>query len=315
MLKSLVLLSFYTSFVVTNEANNKCVDIDSLNEPVGEYFAKNVVPKLEGLHKGDAGKIVVVGGSSEYTGAPYFAAISALKAGADLVYVLTTASAAPVIKSYSPDLIVHPTLSPSTFTAIEAVLRKADVIVIGPGLGRTSETVHLTANILNTCRTLRKPLVIDADGLYVISKDVTLVKNYPSPGIIMTPNHLEAKYLKKAVEAMGYKQNWQKYWGPHVSVLVKGATDSFYGNTTWEISDGGSQRRAGGQGDILSGSLGTFFGWAIKANVCASVPTFAAARLTRACNELAFAAHGRSMTASDMLLQIHAAFEKCFGGV
>lgn len=80
MLKSLiVLLSFYTSFVVTNEANNKCVDIDSLNEPVGEYFAKNVVPKLEGLHKGDAGKIVVVGGSSEYTGAPYFAAISALK--------------------------------------------------------------------------------------------------------------------------------------------------------------------------------------------------------------------------------------------
>ncbi|CAG9133714.1 unnamed protein product [Plutella xylostella] len=273
-IRSKFLLSFYTSFVVTNEANNKCVDIDSLNEPVGEYFAKNVVPKLEGLHKGDTGKIVVVGGSSEYTGAPYFAAISALKAGADLVYVLTTASAAPVIKSYSPDLIVHPTLSPSTFTAIEAVLRKADVIVIGPGLGRTPETVHLTANILNTCRTLRKPLVIDADGLYVISKDVTLVKNYPSPGIIMTPNHLEAKYLKKAVEAVAAR---------------------------------------GGQGDILSGSLGTFFGWALKANVCASVPTFAAARLTRACNEIAFAAHGRSMTASDMLLQIHAAFEKCFG--
>jgi ATP-dependent NAD(P)H-hydrate dehydratase len=73
---------------------------------------KKLVPNLnkDNLRKGQCGKIGVLGGSKEYTGAPYFAAISSLKVGADLAYVFTTAEASLPIKSYSPELIVLPLL-------------------------------------------------------------------------------------------------------------------------------------------------------------------------------------------------------------
>eukprot|EP00850_Spirogloea_muscicola_P027073 SM015298S01687 [mRNA] locus=s15298:34:297:- [translate_table: standard] len=63
-----------------------------------------------GAHKGQSGKVAVVGGCREYTGAPFFAAMAALKLGADLSHVFCAAAAAPVIKAYSPELIVHPVL-------------------------------------------------------------------------------------------------------------------------------------------------------------------------------------------------------------
>ncbi len=72
---------------------------------------KELIPKLSpDLHKGQSGRVGIVGGSREYTGAPYFSAISALRTGADITYVLTTQDAAPVIKSFSPDMIVLPIL-------------------------------------------------------------------------------------------------------------------------------------------------------------------------------------------------------------
>ncbi|KAF2988214.1 hypothetical protein EK904_007197 [Melospiza melodia maxima] len=74
-------------------------------------LVRNVIPPLTGKkHKGQDGRIGIVGGCREYTGAPYFAAITALKVGADLSHVFCTKDAATVIKSYSPELIVHPVL-------------------------------------------------------------------------------------------------------------------------------------------------------------------------------------------------------------
>lgn len=64
----------------------------------------------QSLHKGQAGRIGVIGGCEEYTGAPYYAAMASLRAGCDLAHVFCNQQAAPVIKSYSPDLIVHPYL-------------------------------------------------------------------------------------------------------------------------------------------------------------------------------------------------------------
>uniref|UniRef100_H3ALZ1 ATP-dependent NAD(P)H-hydrate dehydratase n=1 Tax=Latimeria chalumnae TaxID=7897 RepID=H3ALZ1_LATCH len=74
-------------------------------------LVRNIIPPLTSKkHKGQDGKIGIIGGCQEYTGAPYFAAISALKVGADLSHVFCTKDSATVIKSYSPELIVHPVL-------------------------------------------------------------------------------------------------------------------------------------------------------------------------------------------------------------
>ena len=72
---------------------------------------RQIVPSLTSdLYKGNCGRICVFGGCIMYTGAPYFAAISALRAGCDLVHVMCEREAGQVIKSYSPELIVHPIL-------------------------------------------------------------------------------------------------------------------------------------------------------------------------------------------------------------
>src|SRR6266487_6266293 len=102
-----------------------------------ELIASIVPPLTSNLHKGEMGRIGVIGGSREYTGAPYFAAISTLKIGADLSYVFTTKDAAPIIKSYSPELIVYPSLdSNDAYEEISSHLPQLHTVVIGPGLGR-----------------------------------------------------------------------------------------------------------------------------------------------------------------------------------
>lgn len=94
-------------------------------------LSRTVVPRLsDSKHKGQYGRIGVVGGSLEYTGAPYFAAISSLKVGADLAHVFCQKEAAVVIKSYSPELIVHPNLDDENAVEIIAPwLERLHVVV------------------------------------------------------------------------------------------------------------------------------------------------------------------------------------------
>lgn len=243
--------------------------------------------------------------------------------GADLVYVITTEQAAPVIKSYSPDLIVYPLLNKKYSSKINQLLQKIDVIVIGPGLGRDDEQIKLVLDIIQTCKVLMKAIVIDADGLYAISQNVSVLSNYPKPGAILTPNNREAMRLNMAINKNNDSQ-WYNYWGDNVSVLVKGHEDTCFTNVAkfrWALVGGGSARRAAGQGDILAGALGTFYNWAIKSNLCnneqstqlaQSVAMYAAAKFTRACNKKAFAENGRNMIASDMLSKIPSSFNEVF---
>ena len=79
----------------------------------------------------------MVGGSIEYTGAPYYAAMASLRAGCDLSFVVCPQDALIPIKSYSPELIVYSWMGSETFSAKEgAQLKIARAFVVGPGLGR-----------------------------------------------------------------------------------------------------------------------------------------------------------------------------------
>lgn len=66
-----------------------------------------------GKYKGVNGKIATIGGCLEYTGAPYYAAVSALRSGSDLSHIFCTYNAGIPIKSYTPEIIVHPILKAS----------------------------------------------------------------------------------------------------------------------------------------------------------------------------------------------------------
>ncbi|XP_073470600.1 ATP-dependent (S)-NAD(P)H-hydrate dehydratase isoform X2 [Aquarana catesbeiana] len=162
-------------------------------------LVRNVIPPLASKkHKGQDGKIGIVGGCQEYTGAPYFAAISALKVGADLSHVFCTKDAATVIKSYSPELIVHPVLDhPNALQEIENWLPRLHTLVIGPGLGRHDSILETAKGIIEKAKTKGIPLVIDADGLWLIAQQPSIIQGYQRA--VLTPNFMEFTRLYEAM--------------------------------------------------------------------------------------------------------------------
>ncbi|XP_005110931.1 ATP-dependent (S)-NAD(P)H-hydrate dehydratase [Aplysia californica] len=295
-------------------------------------MVKSIIPELHhGMHKGQAGRVAIVGGCKEYTGAPYFAAISALKVGADLSHVFCTGDAAPVIKSYSPELIVHPILdNNNVLSELSEWLPRFHVLVIGPGLGREEQLMKTTAAVILRAKERQLPLIIDADGLYLVTQDPSIIYGYDN--VILTPNVAEFGRLYKKIfsrdpdpqESVTNVKQLSREMG-NVTIVQKGAQDIISnGEHVLICTEPCSPRRCGGQGDLLSGSMGTFSVWASMAGEsqlqCSLVSTYgrgmcaayAACLLTRRCNSLAFKSHGRSMTTTDMISQIHSAFEGLF---
>lgn len=241
--------------------------------------------------------------------------ISALKLGADIVHVFCAQAAASPIKSYSPELIVHPLLdSPNAIMQIEPWLDRLHVCVIGPGLGRDRSVLQTVSELIKICRQQSKLLIIDADGLFLITQDTSLIKDYD--GVILTPNAIEFSRLfgnnREQISVTMEKL------GQGVTVLEKGLYDRIYDTFLNEKTDcpsGGSGRRCGGQGDLLSGALATFYHWASECRSEAKpaiVACYAASLLSKNCNKRAFEKLGRSMTCTDMIEQIHPVFNDIF---
>lgn len=294
-------------------------------------MVKSFIPPLTyASHKGDCGRIGIVGGSQEYTGAPYFAAISALKLGADLSHVFCAREASTVIKTYSPELIVHPLLDSKDCPAdISQWLPRLHSLVVGPGLGRNDLILDNTRNIIEQAKERLLPIVIDADGLFLITQDPDIIAGYNKA--ILTPNVVEFSRLYEKVigdtpmqaePVVNVKTLCEKMG--NVTIVQKGENDIISdGKQVLVCCNEGSPRRCGGQGDLLSGTMGTFAYWSHMiyerssdiSNESLRVygPTisaaYAACLLTRECNRRAFAKNRRSMTTSDMVDCIQDSFE------
>ena len=173
---------------------------------------KNVIikPLTESSKKGENGCIATIGGSLEYTGAPYYSAISGLKAGSDLSHVFCHTEAAIPIKSYSPELIVHPAFNDfSNEVLLKKTIRwfkSMNSILIGPGLGREADIEKIFVEFSEKISEFKNiPLVYDADGVWFWVK-INQEKNYDKEKInkinlntklIMTPNFTEFEKMCK----------------------------------------------------------------------------------------------------------------------
>jgi NAD(P)H-hydrate epimerase len=217
----------------------------------------------EWSHKGDFGKLLVVGGSNLYSGSPMLNALAAYRAGCDLVRVVSPENAANAIKAYSPDLIAFPlkgnNLSPMHVKQITEMQNDADAIVIGGGLGRTKEVFAAVRKIiLNT----KLPTVIDADAIHAIN--FKLNENF-----IVTPHSYEFSVLsgvkpmidieKRAIEAklLAIKLN--------CTILLKGHIDVISNGVSIALSKtGNSYMTKGGMGDTLAGICGALLARGVK---------------------------------------------------
>lgn len=291
-------------------------------------LVKSTIPPLTSKkHKGQDGRIGIIGGCQDYTGAPYFAAISALKVGADLSHVFCTKDAAPVIKSYSPELIVHPVLdSPNAVEEIEKWLPRLHSLVVGPGLGRDDNILKTAKEIIAKSKAKDIPVVIDADGLWLVTQEPSVIQGYHKS--ILTPNIMEFTRLYDALLHEPTNNSDLQFCVTQLSVAMGNLTVVLKGEHDL-ITDGtkvvscdveGSGRRCGGQGDLLSGSMGVLAHWAHSVSAAgifkgmnpSVVAAYGACSLTRQCNSQAFERNGRSTTTSDMIQEIGSAFRKLF---
>jgi ATP-dependent NAD(P)H-hydrate dehydratase len=179
---------------------------------------KNLIPynrtNQADLRKGDHGKVLVIGGSPQYSGAPYFAAISTMKAGGDLAYVLCDQSAEASIKSYSPELIVFGYLNAvNELDKIQQVssliLSRRLSVVIGCGLGRELSSMNVILQKIIapiTTSNAKYSIVFDADALFFLSSTSRslfqgIVTN-PLTVLTLTPNPVEYSRLLQAFQPL-----------------------------------------------------------------------------------------------------------------
>lgn len=203
-------------------------------------------------HKGDNGRVLILGGSETYTGAPMFAALAALRTGIDLAYLAAPHRVADVA-ARNPNLITLPLpgehFRPEHIRQIDHLLKNVDVTVLGPGIGQEPET-QAFCNSLPT----DKPMVIDADALKLID-----AKNIPQDSVL-TPHEAEfaaltGKSLSK--DEVKRKALVQKYAEKFKCViLLKGPKDLISdGKQVKENDTGNAGMTVGGTGDVLAGII------------------------------------------------------------
>eukprot|EP00536_Pseudo-nitzschia_multiseries_P000936 jgi/Psemu1/250067/estExt_Genewise1Plus.C_110199 len=280
-----------------------------------------IVPLSASSYKGSSGRVGVLGGSARYTGAPYYAAMASLKCGADLAFCFCAEEAAIPLKSYSPELMVAPVYKAAEFDKaarqlveqmveeVCGIMNKMHVLVIGPGLGRCPLVLEATARIIQRAQSqYRLPLVIDADGLFLLTlpnyRDTLLSDESP---VILTPNAMELKRL--SASGHGTESLPENCW-----IIEKGAVDSIRPASSISQTpimicrEQGGLKRSGGIGDVLAGTCGTLVAWntILSSRDKASpedlpLACWTACSFVKRATKRAFDKHRRSMTAPDIL--------------
>lgn len=226
-------------------------------------------------HKGNNGKVLIVGGSKDYYGAPAISAKAAIATGVDLTYIYTPKNVALAIKSFSEDFIVQESkgdyLSLEDLDDILELASKVDAVLLGPGSSQMEETGKLF-NVL--AMKIDKPLVLDADALKMV--DLSLVSK--KEDLIITPHLSEFKSFFKNVskedmdqfekfvklddkENLDFRKVNDKIDSIHRitkniegSVILKGKYDFIFNGNRLKINRTGNPgMTVGGTGDALAG--------------------------------------------------------------
>ena len=171
---------------------------------------------------------------------------------------------------------------------LQSILSRLHVLIVGPGLGREAYMQSYAKIAVSMAKEREMYIVLDADGLYMIGEDISIIIGYRRA--VLTPNIVEFKRLSEQVGIDPKIPNDQraalvsKSLGG-VTVLQKGAKDVISSDTTGDEADlresrmggagveiekvqetvevdiEGGLKRCGGQGDVLSGCVGTFMAW------------------------------------------------------
>ena len=213
-------------------------------------------------HKGERGRVVIVGGDVGLTGAARLAARAAFAAGAGLVHVAAPEAAVASLATAEPDIQarVQPLDGPLT-AEVESLIRAAGAVIIGPGLNRAPGRLALVLAAASAA----KAVILDADALTVLQGQLEAIRSLAAHRpVIMTPHLGEFRTLFPDLAADATVDPWrvarEAARASGTFVLLKGvptviATPLGQG---WTVAAGNPGLATGGSGDTLSGLVGTF---------------------------------------------------------
>lgn len=220
-----------------------------------------------GSHKGQNGRLLIVGGGSQYVGAPALAGLAALKSGIDLVTIALPTERAKIVNSFSPDLITHSLpgkdLESKAVKEIENLLENSTSMIIGPGLGMKTKTRSAVIDLLKLIKEKWQdlPVLLDADGLKIASEEPELLKEIkclltPHAGEfqMLTDSSLPEDELERVEEVSNTAEEFNS------TILLKNPVDICAApDGEVVLNDTGNPgMTVGGTGDVLSGVIGTF---------------------------------------------------------
>lgn len=206
-------------------------------------------PRRRDAHKGHHGHVLAIGGDDGFGGAIRLCAESALRTGAGLVSVATRAAHVVPLLAARPELMPH---AVDSADAVDALLARASVVAIGPGLGQRPWGRDLFERALASSH----PLVFDADALNLLAATPRTV-----PGAVLTPHPGEAARLldttTAAIEADRHAAADALAARYDATVVLKGAGSlvAAPGHTTAVIDAGNPGMASGGMGDVLTGAI------------------------------------------------------------
>ncbi|MBN1386073.1 NAD(P)H-hydrate dehydratase [Candidatus Woesearchaeota archaeon] len=269
-----------------------------------EQILKDIYRKRDPwTHKRKNGVVLVVAGSYQFSGSPIFSCMSAYRAGADLVMLVTPRRSADIAASYSPDLIAYARekrfLDSDDVDFILGIADECDSVLIGPGLSQDPETRKMVLKLINR---LRKPMVIDADAIRFIGRNHRVLHDKK---FIITPHlneflaltGMNAKF--DTADRKSKVSDAAKRIGG--TIILKGKDDVVADSKNIYVNQTGSPfMTKGGFGDCLAGICAQFLAKGLSPFDAAC----AAVYLNGLAGEIAAGRYQDSVIASDMFFSI-----------
>lgn len=275
-------------------------------------LASASVPKKLYASKKENGRVLIIGGSKTFHGAPVMASnaamhtLAALRVGAGYVITCVPKGIVGAVRKLSPNIIVKSlkgdSINPRDLPFLKKEIMPSDSVVIGPGIGRSEESLRAVAELISCAIKLKKRLVLDADAIYAIK----FVKGKLGQSTILTPHDKEFMQLSgtvlnktdlpnRSAEAVNLSKKLDSVLllKGHETIITDGRSIKIVRSRTAALATMGT-------GDVLSGIIG---GYAAR-NADCFADAVAGAYLHSRIGDMLFKEKGYHIIASDIIEKI-----------
>ena len=227
---------------------------------------KVIIERPRSSHKGDYGRLLLIGGNYPYGGAIIMAALASVRSGAGLVTVATDKENISALHSHLPEAMAFDL---DDKQLLKQQLQKANIVLVGPGLVHDERGEELLQTVFHHSNQ-DQTLILDGGALSIFAK--TGMK-FPKAQLVLTPHQREWQVLSGLdLDSQGTDETGEALKrfpsgtilvqkGPATRIWQDGQTDCY------QLSVGGPYQATGGMGDTLAGMIAGFAGQFLQANL------------------------------------------------